>query len=358
MKVAIDISQIIYGTGVSKYTTNLVQALLKADIQGKYVLFGGSMRRFAELKEMTANFGGNCETRILPYPPALADFVWNRLHVFPIEKIIGQVDVVHTSDWSEPPSEASKVTTVHDLYAFKFSRLIHPKALAVHKRKFSWVVKESKRIIVPSISTKSDLVEMGIREEIVKVIPEAPQLTKSSDEKVAQVKKKYGIGGDYLICIGVTQIKNIERITKAFHISTAGHELKLVLIGKASNIKVKPERNVRILGYVDQNDMSALMTGSSGLIFASLYEGYGIPILDAFNCSVPVVTSNTGSMPEVAGDAAALVDPYDVYSIKEGIEKILRGPKSFIEKGEKRVQDFSWEKTAKMTMEVYKEVGQ
>ena len=102
--------------------------------------------------------------------------------------------------------------------------------------------------------------------------------------------------------------------------------------------------------------MSGLLTGSKGLIFPSLYEGFGIPILDAFNCGVPVVTSNISSMPEVAGNAAALVDPTEVGSIAEGIQKILRGPKSFIEKGEKRVKNFSWEKTARETLSVYNEV--
>jgi len=91
------------------------------------------------------------------------------------------------------------------------------------------------------------------------------------------------------------------------------------------------------------------------LVFASLYEGFGQPILEAFTCGVPVVTSNISSMPEVAGDAAVLVDPYDINSIAEGIKKALDGPKGLIEKGDRRIKDFSWEKTAKETLDVYNE---
>jgi glycosyltransferase involved in cell wall biosynthesis len=217
-------------------------------------------------------------------------------------------------------------------------------------------MKESKRIIVPSNSTKQDLTNLGVSEDIIRVIPEAPSLSKANEVEVANVKSKYSIQGDYLISIGITELKNTKRIIEAFHLSTAGKELKLILVGRPSATHIEPERNVRVLGHVPQNDLSTLLTGARGLIFASLYEGYGIPILDAFACGTPVVTSNISSMPEVAGEAAMLVDPYEVSSIAEGITKILSAPMGFIEKGTARVKDFSWNQTAKMTLDVYEEV--
>ena len=349
MKVAIDISQIVYGTGVSTYTENLAKSLLKIDSEDDFTLFAGAFRRRGDILQVFP------KARVFPIPPTLADVIWNRLHVLPIEKLIGSIDVFHSSDWAEPPSSAFKVTTVHDLYPLKFPKMVHPKILEVHKRKLYWVMRESKRVIVPSQSTKKDLVELGVAEDLVRVIPEAPSFSKATGAEVVSVKKKYQIQGDYLISIGVTELKNIKRMVEAFHLSTAGKELKLILVGRPSDTQIEPERNLRILGHVPQNDLKALLTGSRGLIFASLYEGYGIPILDGFACGVPVVTSDTGSMPEVAGDAAVLTDPYDIDSIKAGIEEVLRGPKSFIEKGEKRVKEFSWEKTARQTLEVYKE---
>lgn len=349
MRVGIDVSQIVYGTGVSTYTKNLVASLLSADEENEYVLFAGSLRRKAEILNTFPN------TKVFPIPPTAADFLWNRLHAFPIEKLIGKVDVFHTSDWSEPPSSAFKVTTVHDLYPLKFPKMVHSKVLETHKRKLYWVRKESKRIIVPSISTKNDLVHFGFNEDIIRVIPEAPSRIKIQDEEIAAVKKKYNVRGEYLISIGVTPLKNTEKIIKAFRLALPGKDLKLLVAGRPSNLKLQPERNVRYLGYVPENDLSALLSGSRGLIFASLYEGFGIPILDAFSCSVPVVTSNIGSMPEVAGNAAELVDPNSVNSIAEGIQKIFRGPKSFIDRGNARVKEFSWEKTATQTLEVYRE---
>ena len=349
MKIAIDISQIVYGTGVSIYTENLVKNLLKIDKENEYLLFAGTLRRKQDVLRIFP------QARVYPIPPTFADFVWNRLHIFPIEKLIGRVDVLHTSDWSEPPSKAFKVTTVHDLYPFKFPRLVHPKILEVHKRKMNWVLKESKRVIVPSNSTQEDLVELGMDEKKIRVIYEAPSLIKTSSDKVSETKKKYNLQGDYLISIGITKLKNTENIIKAFHLGSAGKDVKLVLVGRPVGVELKEERNLRILGHVSKDDLGALLTGSRGLIYPSLYEGFGIPILDAFNCEVPVVTSNISSMKEIAKDAAELVDPYDLSSISEGIEKILRGPKGFIDKGLAKVKDFSWTKTAEETLAVYME---
>jgi len=348
MKIAIDISQVVYGTGVSTYTENLVKNLIKIDKENEYLLFAGALRRRGDVLRVFP------QARIFPIPPSLADLVWNRLHVFPIEKLIGEVNVLHTSDWAEPPAKAFKVTTVHDLYPFKFPRLVSPKILEVHKRKLAWVLKESKKVVVPSNSTKDDLIDLGMKEERIKVIYEAPSLIKTSSEKVDEIKKKYNLQGDYLISIGITKLKNTENIIKAFHLGSAGKDVKLVLVGRPVGVELKEERNIRILGHVPKEDLGALLTGSRGLIYPSLYEGFGIPILDAFNCEVPVLTSNISSMKEIANDAAELVDPYDPSSIKEGIESILRGPKGFIEKGLVRIKDFTWEKTASETLEVYK----
>src|SRR5450830_1133641 len=114
MRVAIDISQIVYGTGVSTYTENLVRSLLKIDSEDDFVLFAGAFRRRGDILEVFP------KARVFLIPPVLADIIWNKLHIFPIEKLLGNIDVFHTSNWAEPPSVAFKVTTVHDLYPLKF----------------------------------------------------------------------------------------------------------------------------------------------------------------------------------------------------------------------------------------------
>lgn len=354
MRVAIDISQIVYKTGVSFYTQNLVDNLLKIDKENEYVLFAGALRRRNEILSAFP------QAKVFPLPPTLASFVWNRLHILPIEKLIGPVDVLHTSDWTEPLAKAFKVTTVHDLSPFLFPGLfphdIVRNIVDTHKIRLGLVKSESKRIIVPTNATKSDLVKLGLSEEIIRVIPEAAssQYQKVSVDQVESVKRKYKIFGKYLIAVGMDPRKNTERIIKAFDLSKAGKELKLVFVGQPKYMKVKLSRNIRVLGFVG-SDLPALYSGAEALIYPSLYEGFGLPILEAFACGIPVVTSKGSSTEEVAGGAAELVDPNSVNSISEGIERVLRGPKAYIERGSRRVKEFSWKKTAEATLNVYRE---
>lgn len=355
MRVAIDISQIVYGTGVSRYTIELVKNLLKIDKDNSYVLFAGSLRRKADILRIFP------ETKVFPIPPTVADIVWNRLHILPIEKLLGEIDVLHTSDWSEPPSQAFKVTTVHDLSPFLYPNLFPRDVIRnivnVHKTKLSLVREESRRVIVPTSATRDDLVKLGFDEKVIRVIPEAASsiYKKVGVEETERVKRKYRIFGKYLLAVGMDPRKNTERIIKGFDLSMAGKDLKLVFVGQPKYMKVKQSRNIIILGKVVTDDMPALYSGAEVLVYPSLYEGFGLPILEAFACGTPVVTSNISSMKEVAGGAAVLVDPYDVNSISEGVLKALRGPKSFIDKGFTRVKEFSWQKTALRTLEVYNE---
>lgn len=362
MKIAIDISQIVYETGVSHYVRNLVTNLLKIDKDNSYILFAGSLRRKVDIEKFASTLSGNFELKVFPLPPTLLSFLWNNLHVFPIEKLIGPVDIFHTSDWAEAPSSAFKVTTVHDLAPILYPNLFPRDAIRniveTHKLRLSWVKKESKRVIVPSEATKNDLVQLGFNADVIRVTPEAvsTNFKKAIEEEIVAVKRKYQISGDYVLSVGMNPRKNTQRIIDAFEKSRYGKDLKLVFIGTPKYITVQEGRNVRIVGHVENSELSVLYSGAKALIYPSLYEGFGLPILEAFACECPVVTSNVSSLKEVAGKAAALVDPYDVNSIVEGIEKVLRGPKGFIEKGVARVKEFSWEETARKTLGVYNEL--
>lgn len=349
-KVAIDISQVVYGTGVSIYTKNLLENLLKIDKENQYILFAGTLRRKREILNLFPT------SRVFPFPPKLADFVWNKLHVFNVENFVGKVDVFHSSDWTQPPSRAFKVTTIHDLIPLKFPKMLHKQIVEAHKYRLSWVEREVDRIIVPSTSTKNDLLELGIDSKRIRVIYEAASVKIAKKEEVERVRRKFRINGDYLLAVASAFYKNTENVIKAFDLASAGKNLKLVIIGRQSNTQIKQRRRLRLTGFVNGDEYAALMTGAKAFVFPSLYEGFGITILDAFSCKTPVVTSNTSSMPEIAGDAAVLVDPYDIHSIADGIEKVLRGRKGLIDKGLKRVKEFSWKKAAEETLKVYKEV--
>src|SRR5574341_726113 len=131
MRIGIDVSQIVYGTGVSVYTQNLVRELLRIDDQNEYLLFGGSLRQLGDLKSKLKEF--NVVKKIFPLPPTALDLLWNRLHILPIESLVGKLDAYHSSDWTQAPSTAFKVTTVHDLVPVKYPHESHPRIVAAHR---------------------------------------------------------------------------------------------------------------------------------------------------------------------------------------------------------------------------------
>lgn len=355
MKIAIDTSQIIYETGVSRYTKNLIEALIKIDRDNQYLIFGGSLRRYKDLKGMVEKFKGNAYTKIYPFPPSLADIVWNRLHLFPIEKLLGEIDVFHSSDWTQPPSKAFKVTTIHDVIPLKYPKLAVSGTVSVHERKFDLVKKEVDAIICPSETTKSDVVNLGADENKVFVVHEAPDpsFKLSRQVEISRIKRKYRIDAKYFLAIGITPRKNLDRIMQAFDNVKVGKNIKLVVVGEVKS-EISYKRGVIFTGHVATDDLPSLYSGSEMLIYPSLYEGFGLPILEAFSCRVPVVTSNLGSMKEVADDAAVLVDPYNVDSIIKGIEKAFTERERLIKRGKERAGLFTWENVAKKTLSIYK----
>jgi hypothetical protein len=173
VKIGIDVSQIIYeGTGVANFLGNLVSNLLKIDKKNEYVLFFSSLRRkfphFAEASRGKQNL----KIRTFKFPPLLLDLLWNKLHVLPIEWLIGDVDIFITSDWTEPPTlRAKKATILYDLIIYKYSNETDKKIVEVQKRKLKWVKKESKIVFCISESTKKDAMDiLGIKNKRLKVI--------------------------------------------------------------------------------------------------------------------------------------------------------------------------------------------
>lgn len=359
MKIAIDISQIIYQTGVSTYTRELVKALLKVDKKNEYILFGGSLRRLAELQNFADSLKGNFTTRFLPIPPTAADMLWNRLHVGNVENFIGNIDVFHTSDWAQAPTKAYKVTTVHDLTPLLLPNQTHPKIVATHKRRLKWIKKDVDMVIVPSKSAMSDLSKLGIEKSRIVSIAEAPseQYKPRSEKEVDILKNKYGIKGKYFLAVGNAPRKNISRTIQGFLKSQSETLIEnLVIVGRGDDSYLHSD-NIIFTGHVPDEDLPVFYSGAEALLYASLYEGFGLPILEAFACNTPVLISNVSSLPEVAGDAAVQVNPESIDSISRGIIELIKDKQKWVKKGTKRVKDFSWEKTARKTLEIYEQAS-
>jgi len=346
VRIGIDISQVVYqGTGIATYTQKLVENLLKIDKKNEYLLFGSSLRRRKKLKDFVSSLpgvGGRVKEKISPFPPLILEKLWNKLHVWPIEKLIGEIDVFHSSDWLQPPSKAKKVTTIHDLIVYKcpqsFSRRGGHNIVANQKRRLSWVKNESDLVIADSQATKNDIMEiLGIPASKIRVIYLAAdeKFKPQSEQEIAKVKKKYKVSGKYVLAFGGSARKNVDRIKEA-----CPSDFQVFVVGQP---------------FVSADDLPALYAGAGCLVYPSFYEGFGLPILEAMACGCPVVTSTRGSLVEVAGGAAVLVDPEKTEEIAAGIKKAIKNKKELKQKGFKQAGKFSWRKTAKQTLKVYQE---
>ena len=162
MKIGIDISQLAFeNTGVANYLKSLVEHLLENDRENEYILFYSSLRKNFQFSIF--NFQSkpkNLKIKIFKLPPVLLDILWNRLHIFPIEKFIGPMDVFISSDWTQPPSKAKKVTILYDLIVYKHPHETAKKIIDTQKRKLQWVKKEVDRIICISEATKKDAIDI------------------------------------------------------------------------------------------------------------------------------------------------------------------------------------------------------
>lgn len=376
MKIAIDISQIVYeGSGVANYTKELVSSLLKADRKNEYLLFGLSLRRLHILEEYykkIRSLNQQVTARFLPIPQTFANFWWNRIHKFRIDSILGEkIDIFHSSDWIQPLTSAKKVTTVHDLITLRYPETSHPYIIETQKRRLHWVKREVDIVFADSQATKNDLTDiLHFNANKIKVVyPGLKDIYKPiGEEDKLRIKQKYGLNDSYLLTVGTMEPrKNIRNSILAFErflhhnlISSRKKPVELVIVGKVGwGEKYKSTRLIKILGYVAEKDMPALYGAASVFLYPSFYEGFGLPVIEAMACGLPVITSNCGSLKEVAGEAALFVDPLAPEDLAVKMTQIFVDNKlkeELIKKGIENAKRFNWEKTAKEVIKLYEEI--
>jgi glycosyltransferase involved in cell wall biosynthesis len=255
-----------------------------------------------------------------------------------------QVDVLHCPTFRGPISQPSMplVVTVHDLAVLR-----HPEAFNLWTRHYSRacvprVVRAASRVIAVSEFTKGELVELlGTQPEKVAVVPNGVAEVFSPDGPAAE--------GDYVLAVGTLEPrKNLERVQEAARMAGVG--LRVVGARGWGGVEASGW-----LGRVPDDELARLYRGAKCVVYASLYEGFGLPIVEAMACGAPVVTSRGGATQETAGGAAVLVDPYDPASIAAGIAEALTGCDELRGLGLERARAFSWAAAARATVQVYRE---
>lgn len=301
------------------------------------------------------------------------------------EKVPSDVDLVHFP-YFEPfflalplYKKFRTVVTVHDLTPLVFPQAF-PRGI---KGELKWqmqrfALKKADAVITDSENSKKDIHRLvGINVNKIHVIPLAAgeqfrQLGKGNWQ--TEIKKRYGLPDDFILYVGdVTWNKNLPRLMDA----AKQLEIPLVMIGKSlaeadydqtnpwnadlNRVNELARSNEKIirLGFVSMDELVQIYNLATVFVIPSLYEGFGLPVLEAMACGCPVITSREGSLSEVAGDAALYVDAYDVDDIAKGIEKVFGDQKlqeELSQKGLSRAQKFSWKKTAEETLKVYEKI--
>jgi glycosyltransferase involved in cell wall biosynthesis len=372
MRIGIDATPITNRSGTGYYTQKLIEYLGRADCENEYFLF--CPRGYERSLERLSMFDyPNLRIFQIAATGQVAQLGWKQL-VLPrlLEK--HNIDVVHYPSFiASLRTEAPSVLTVHDLcfslFPETFSR--------VRRQYYQYIIPRSighcDSIIADSDSTKKDLVERvktgngNIETVHLGVDPLIFFHIKNENER-RRIRRKYNLPEPFLLYVGTLEPrKNIARLIRAFAygIVSKGLPHHLVVAGRKGWLYEEIFQEVRLFnlsgrvsfpGYVGQSDLAALYSLAHAFVYPSLYEGFGLPCLEAMSCGTPVIASDRASLPEIVGDSALMIDPLSVDSLADALRTICTDEalwRRLSEKGIQRACHFSWLTTAKKTLEVY-----
>jgi glycosyltransferase involved in cell wall biosynthesis len=360
------------GAGIGRYVRELVSHLAQLDTETPYRLFVSGASTHALPPAPGTNFTWK-PTRISPRWLAR---LWHRLHLpIPVETFTGALDLYHATDFVLPPvrPKTRTILTIHDLTFVRVPEAADPPLKRFLESVVPRSVGRATHILAVSEATKADLIALyGTPPEKITVLLHGVDAHfRHLETGLAAVRDKYGIPDrPYILAVGTVQPrKNYTRLVKATALLRERDcEVDLVLAGgrgwledpiretiRTSNIG----DHVHMIGFADDRDLPVLLSHAACVAFVSLYEGFGLPVLEGMACGTPVVTSNLSSLPEVAGDAALLIDPYDVEAIAEALQRVLDDSDlraTLVERGYAQAARFTWENSALQLQNVYKRV--
>ena len=366
--ICLDVSAAVHHrAGLGRYAESLTRALV-AGQPDRYALF---YNREQGVEPLAGLEGLPTRTVALGYKPWRM-LVWmGQLARLGLDNLLPDAALFHaTEHLLLPLRSVPTVLTVHDLI---FRQLpTHHKPLNRWYLNLSMPLycRQATHIIAVSECTRRDLIAAyDLPPQKITTVYEAaaPRFTSQSPETVAAARARYGLPDRYLLFVGTIEPrKNLTRLLAAFEaIRAEGLSDGLVIVGKRgwlyddffARLEQSPARDAVVSpGYVPDEDLPAVYAGAQALVFPSLYEGFGLPVLEAMACGTPVVTSNVSSIPEVGGDAALYFDPVDVDAMIDVIRRLLRDPElqnCVRARGLARAAGFSWEMSAANTEVVY-----
>lgn len=366
MKIGIDIRETANEkAGKGYYTFHLVKALLSLDNENKYFLYSN------EEIETFKNFD-NATIKIINkkglfwHKKVLSDAYKEGLEIFiaPTSYII---PALHN------PGKIKVLITIHDLIAFLYPGNHNKKAVLVEKLTLDRALKKVKKVLSVSENTKKDLIRnFDIKESLIEIIHNAASdsfgIIEQDQCEILRESKK--LPKEFIFSVGTLEPrKNYETLIEAYSKMKAHHpEVKLVIAGKngwkSESIFKKVEElglkdDVIFLGYVTEDELAKLYNLAIIFAYPSLYEGFGIPPLEAMKCGCPVITSDVSSLPEVVGNSAILVNPHSVEDLKNALHKLLSNPslqEDLKNKGLEQYKKFSWKTSARKLLAIINQV--
>jgi glycosyltransferase involved in cell wall biosynthesis len=353
--------------GIGRYVRELVAALLRLDAQLEYRFFAASPTPLPDLP---------FRVKRLPFHDRWLMRVWHRTRApLPVELITGPIDLYHSPDFTLPPTlpRTRTLLTVHDL-----SFVRDPDSAADSLRTFLSVVvprsvARADHVLADSQATKEDLIELwATPADKVSVLycGVDPRFRPVTDPAaLSAVRARYGLGhGPFILSVSTLQPrKNYRRLIQAF-VPLAEHhpELNLVIGGgkgwRYDEILAEPDRlgiagRVLFPGFVEDSDLPALYSAAMALAYPSLYEGFGLPVLEAMACGTPVIASDRSSLPEVTGDAGLQADPLDIEAWTVGMASLVEDTslrERLVARGREQARRFDWNRAAGELLDIYR----
>lgn len=378
MRIGIDISALtVPRTGVGNYSLSLLETLLSRDKKNEYILFAFVFRGESNILNSPLVKFPNVSLKLYRVHRGVLRRLWHFIPFFSADLFYKGIDFLHMSDiFYLPTKKVPTIATIYDMTPSLFPSYHYKRNIQFHYRRNRYIAKNSKLVITLSESSKKDIYQiLKIPSKQIRIVPGGVSKDYRRIKNNMTVKKllnKYELKkNEYFLFIGTLEPrKNIETILEAF--SQTGLQkkgFKVVLVGQRGwGYKSIVERinnlnlndSTIITDYIPKNDVVLLMNGAQSFVYPSYYEGFGLPVLEAMACGIPVITSNSSSLPEVVGDCGIMTNPSDYKQLAFHMLELVNKPKlhaRLSEKSLKRAKIFTWENSAEKLLDIYEEMG-